>query len=228
MRVVAVYVDPAAGMAHDGWASATAFDLDTWGLVGQGPDPDRAVTDLAARLSGRGIEARLEVVEMLAPATTGAERLFAPEREPATAAQREATQAVLDAVRPRTLALLDDLDDALLDWDDPERELPPWARWRTLRSMFRHVTTTETRYYLACLGQSAPPRLDDLRAELLASAEVVRRAVATLPAALVVDAGEAGWWSTVKVLRRLAWHERDELTAMTELAHRARQARDAR
>ncbi|ACQ78756.1 hypothetical protein Bcav_0493 [Beutenbergia cavernae DSM 12333] len=221
---VAVYVDPSAGMAHDGWASATTFDLAAWGVVGQGPDDGAALADLSRRLTDAGVVVDPAVVERLEPAPTGTERLFGPELLPATPEQRVATQAVLDDVRPRTLALLDSLGEAELDREDPERDLPAWAAWRTLRAMFWHIADCETRYYLACLGIPAPPRLQDLRAELVASAAAVREAVATMPADLVVDVGAEGRWSTVKVLRRLAWHERDELVAMTALAARARGA----
>jgi len=49
----------------------------------------------------------------------------------------------------------------------------------------------------------------------------VRKVVETMPAALVVE-GEQGAWTTVKVLRRLAWHERSELTVMQAMLMKAR------
>jgi hypothetical protein len=110
----------------------------------------------------------------------------------------------------------------VLDWDDPQRVLPPWAWWRTLRQMAWHVADTESRYYLPRLGLPSRRREADLLQELQRSAAHVHAAVQGVPAALLRRSdGEV--WTTTKLLRRLAWHERGELEVMRRLAERARQ-----
>lgn len=47
------------------------------------------------------------------------------------------------------------------------------------------------------------------------------KAVEAMPADLVVD-GPHGTWTSVKVLRRLAWHERGELAVMRSMLAKAR------
>lgn len=114
----------------------------------------------------------------------------------------------------------------VLDFDDPTRLLPTWARWRTLRQMAWHLADTESRYYLPGLGLPTRPAGPDLTTELAASALHVRATVSTMPADLIHrDGGEI--WTTAKVLRRLAWHERSELVTMHQLARRARTVRHA-
>jgi hypothetical protein len=136
--------------------------------------------------------------------------------------ERAQTLAILRAARLRTLALVGACPDAVLDWDDPQRVLPPWAWWRTLRQLAWHVADTESRYYLPRLGLPGRPREADLLQELRRSAAHVHEAVSSVaPALLRCSDGEV--WATTKLLRRLAWHERGELVVMRELAQRARQ-----
>lgn len=59
--------------------------------------------------------------------------------------------------------------------------------------------------------------------ELTASARHVRTFVSTMPATLIRRTSSEVW-TTTKVLRRLAWHERSELITMHHIAHRARAA----
>lgn len=84
-----------------------------------------------------------------------------------------------------------------------------------------HIADTESRYYLPFLGLGYREQAYELLAELELSADHVRQAVQTMPAALVVD-GECGTWTTVKVLRRLAWHERGELAVMRAMLAKTR------
>jgi hypothetical protein len=105
----------------------------------------------------------------------------------------------------------------LLDFDNPARALPSWARWRTLGAMFWHVTDTECRYYFPGLDLPSRPRAGDLDTELDACAAHVRAAVLEMPDDLVHRRRDEEWTST-KVLRRLAWHERGELRAMRDMA----------
>ena len=145
------------------------------------------------------------------------------DRSSCTQAERRATLAVLDDSRRRTRALVRSCSDAVLDWDDPDRMLPPLANWRTIRQLAWHVADTESRYYLPRTGLGYRDRATDLTTELDRSAAYVRAVVASMPAA-VVRAEDGEIWTSVKVLRRLAWHERGELAVMEALAERATRA----
>lgn len=99
--------------------------------------------------------------------------------------------------------------------------LPPWATWRTLRQMAWHLADTESRYYLPALGLPSRPREGELLRELRRSATHVQTAVTDVAPDLVRRSG-GEVWTTTKLLRRLAWHERGELVVMQRLAERAR------
>ena len=59
----------------------------------------------------------------------------------------------------------------------------------------------------------------DVLAELRSSHDHVRRIVSNMSSSLATEIhGEV--WTSVKALRRLAWHERGELAAMHDLAQR--------
>jgi hypothetical protein len=84
------------------------------------------------------------------------------------------------------------------------------------------VADTESRYYLPRLGLPSRPREADLLVELRRSAAHVQATISSVaPALLRHSDGEV--WTTTKLLRRLAWHERGELVVMRQLAERARQ-----
>lgn len=212
-----VYVENGAGMAEDHASAAWSFELDHWGRCGQGADEVLALQDLRRTLGPR---ARFRVVERVA----GDERAFNRDRAPCSERERQITLEILRNVRPQTIALLRSCSAAELDWDDPERLLPSFARWRTLAQMGWHIADTESRYYLPCLGLGYRERADGLSAELERSAEHVRTVIEAMPPDLCVE-GEQGCWTSVKVLRRLAWHERGELVAMRTMLGKARSQR---
>ena len=83
---------------------------------------------------------------------TGFESAFQRDRRPCTAAERQATRDILASVRSELIALVSELSDPLLDWEDPERVLPSYASWRSVRQLAWHVVDTESRYYLPCTG----------------------------------------------------------------------------
>jgi hypothetical protein len=212
MRAIAGYVENDAGMAYEHWSAAWTFEPDFWGVCGQGATEADAIADLSA-LTGCAVE--------VAERIRGDEQAFARDRQAGTAAERERTVEILAAVRPQTVEFIRSCSDAVLDWDDPERDLPAYARWRTIRLMAWHIADTESRYYLPSLGIGPASRGTDLMAELHVSYQHVHEAVETMPADLVrTDRDEV--WTTTKVWRRLAWHERGELVAMRELAVRYR------
>ncbi|HZD71926.1 MAG TPA: DinB family protein, partial [Actinomycetes bacterium] len=193
--------------------------LDLWGTCGQGLQEADAVAALEhAAARARGGAQQVVAVERI----HGDEQAFARDHQPATPAEQTQTLAILRAARQQTLALVSACPDAVLDWDDPQRVLPPWASWRTLRQMAWHVADTESRYYLPRLGLTGRPREADLLEELQRSAAHVQAAVGSVPPALLQRSG-GEVWTTTKLLRRLAWHERGELVVMRQLAERARQ-----
>lgn len=213
------YLEIGVGAHADNAVVAWAFDLDLWGTCGQGLQEATAVAALehaAARI--RGSAQHVVVVERI----HGDEQAFRRDHQPATTSERAQTLAILGAARQQTLALISACPDAVLDWDDPQRVLPPWAWWRTLRQLAWHVADTESRYYLPRLGLANRPREADLLVELRRSAAHVHAAVSSVASALLRRSrGEV--WTTTKLLRRLAWHERGELVVMRRLAERARQ-----
>jgi hypothetical protein len=213
------YVEVGVGAHVDNAVVAWAFDLDLWGTCGQGLQEASAVQALqqtAAR--ARGVGQQVAVVERI----YGDEQAFGRDHQPTTGSERAQTLAVLSAVREQTLALITACPDPVLDWDDPRRVLPPWATWRTLRQLAWHVADTESRYYLPRLGLAGRPREAELLVELRRSATHVQAAVWGVAPALVRRSG-GEVWTTTKLLRRLAWHERGELVVMRRLAERARQ-----
>jgi hypothetical protein len=200
-----VYVESGAGMALDDTTVAWIFDDARWGVCGQGPDEAAALAALGAQVPGE-----LRVAERIA----ADEKAFRRDYEPATEAERAATLDILAAARADTIALVSTVSDAVLDHEDP---------WRTLRQTAWHVADTESRYYLPSLGLPPRPRADELIVELRASAAYVARMVAAVdPARAHADAN--GEWTTTKLLRRLAWHERSELVTMRALAATAKAA----
>jgi hypothetical protein len=212
---VKVYLDAGAGMAEDGWDAAWTFDLEHWGKCGQGPDRDAAVEDLARRC-GVAVD-RLELEEVVTRPRSGDETVFARDLVPASDAERAATLGILARARSRTVALVSGASDAALDRRDPKRRLPAYASWYTPRELAWHVADTESRYYLPVLGLPSRPRATDLLTELEESAAHVRRVVGAMAPDLRTDDPDHGAWSSTKVLRRLAWHERGELAVLERL-----------
>jgi hypothetical protein len=213
------YVDQHAGMAEDGWSAAWTFDLEHWGTCGQGPDDDAALADLAARC---GLDpGALEVAERVDRAVSGYETVFDRDRAPASEAERDATLAILDRARARTLELVRSAPPSVLAYRDPHRTLPPYAWWHTVGQVALHIADTESRYYLPLLGLPARERASDLVTELEESGAHVRRVVSRIAPDLASASDRHGSWTSVKVLRRLAWHERAELNVLERLVAQA-------
>jgi hypothetical protein len=209
-----VYVETGVAMADDRAAAAWTFEPDLWGRCGQGHDEESAVRALR---EGLGTDVDPIVVERI----TGDEQAFQRDLQPASDTERQVTLAILAAARDETLALVTSNGPSVLDFDDPTRILPAWARWRTLRQMAWHLADTESRYYLPALGLPIRSAEPDLTTELTTSARHVHTVVSTMPAT-IIRRTPTEVWTTTKVLRRLAWHERSELITMHHLAHRAR------
>ncbi len=219
MRVVPAYVEIGVSMAYDVGSAAWVFEPDTWGTCGQGTDEGAALRDLSRQL---GSGTRLEVAERI----RGDEQAFQRDRAAVEDVELERTLEILGRVRAETVDLLRSVPPDKLDAEDLQRSLPSFANWRTLRQMAWHIADTESRYYLPAAGLPAKPRSDDLFAELGESAAHVQRQLRSMPADLLVEArGEV--WTAVKLLRRLAWHERGELAVMRGMLGPLRELRSA-
>lgn len=201
-----IYVESGVRMAASDGAAVWCFDLDLWGVCVQARTADDAV---AAWESTHGAA---KVVETI----VGDEGAFDRDRRPASATEAAATAEILARQRLRALRILGSLPTEVLERDDPRRELPDWARWRTISQTLWHITDAESRYYLPALGLPGRERQATLAAELEASLAHVLLALARLdPRAHRESGGEV--WTATKVLRRLAWHERGELDAIDDL-----------
>lgn len=210
-----VYIETGGGAYRDDAAVAWTFDLPHWGLAGQGHDEASALAALEVA-TGEPMD-----TFTIAERIHGNELAFDRDRAPARPDELALTRCLLAAARTETIRLVASATAAELDWDDPGRRLPAWAHWRTARQLAWHVADVESRYYLAALGVPPPPRADDLLAELRGSAANVQ---ATLGELAPDRSGGPirGEWTTVKVLRRLAWHEPGELVVLRRLLARAR------
>lgn len=207
-----IYVENGVGMAWDAGAAAWSFDIDLWGTCCQAPAEQEAVLAFD-RFAGP-----TRVVELIG----GDEMAFRRDHVPATDQELAQTLSILTAQRRRSLHALVDLPSEILDRDDPHRKMPAWARWRTIRESLWHIADTESRYYLPACGLPSRERHHDLRGELRDSAGHVRDVIMSMPRDLVYkEAGEV--WTSTKLLRRLAWHEKGELDAIGQLLHRWKQ-----
>ena len=147
--MIEAYVEAGVALAADSGVAAWSYAPELWGRCGQGPDEATALAALTDRPT--------VVVERV----VGDEQAFSADLRPATPAQRDATLAILAQARAETVALIAGIPDDVLDRDDPDRVLPAFASWRTLRQMAWHLADTESRYYLPSLGlrpaRAGPP-----------------------------------------------------------------------
>ncbi|HWC22147.1 MAG TPA: DinB family protein [Flexivirga sp.] len=201
-----IHVESQVNLAGSGGAAVWSFDLDRWGVCEQAGSTWEAVAVWRQR------HGPAQVVEYL----PGDERAFRRNSAPASDAELDRTLAILAEARERSIAILDALPDETLDFDDPDRELPVWARWRTIRQTLWHICDTESRYYLPQTGLPAKERRDPLRDELLDSHDHVMSVLRSM-ARDAVHRPDGEIWTATKLLRRLAWHERGELAAVNTL-----------
>ncbi len=210
------HIESDVGAHIDNATVAWVFDLNHWGVCGQGHDEVSALAALEVALGKP--TAGLTVVERI----SGDEQAFIRDRWPAEPTEVARTLEILGQAREETLALIASASTRELDWDDPERVLPPWATWRTIRQMGWHLADTESRYYLPSLGVPPLPRAADLPTELRRSYHHVRSTLMQIASDECHRTNQGEEWTTVKVLRRLAWHERSELVTIRRLLDRAR------
>jgi hypothetical protein len=203
------YVERQVNMATTGGVAAWTFEPSHWGGCGQGLTEEEALADLTRRC-GVDIAAVVERVD-------GDEQTFVRDLAAPSADEVARTLEILEAARTRTLSLVEGASAEALDRADPHRVLPDWASWRTPRQLAWHIADTECRYYLPSLGLPAKDRTADLLTELRESARHVRSVLHQLPAEPLVRRNGAEVWTSVKLLRRLAWHERGEVEVLARL-----------
>lgn len=198
-----VFVDASEPLAALGEVAVWSFDLRAWGECTQASTETQALSRFAARVA---LEPReLRVVERI----EGPEAIFLNDRLPATDRQIARTIEVLDEQRARTLSLLESSADSALDAQDDSVAQPAWMTWRTPRQIMRHIADTEARTYPRWCGLLEMEPVEDLQGELESSALHVRTIITAMPRTFDTEhRGEV--WTPVKLLRRLAWHERVE------------------
>ena len=147
----------------------------------------------------------------IAERVEGDEVLFASDRAAASPAAIRETRQLLQWTRTDLMQVVERLPAGALDWDPPDRTLPDWATWRTIRQILEHIARTEIGYYLPWIGYSQEGLLDEGEELLHRSRAATLRFLERLESEsdrlrFVERGGEA--WSVRKVSRRLVWHER--------------------
>lgn len=197
-----VYLDAGDGMAALGQVAVWGFDLEVWGECAQAADADDALAAFARRVG------RTDLV--VAERIVGPDQVFARDREPATDAEIATTVRMVHEQRLATIALIDRAEAAeALDVEDAAVVQPAWMPWRTPRAIAQHLVQDASGGYLKRLGLPTLPPSGALLPDLHASAEHIQRVLQELPRQRVAEyKGEI--WTSVKLLRRQAWHERVE------------------
>ena len=163
----------------------------------------------------------LEVAEEI----SGDEVAFKADLDPADSEEIKHCLRLLGFSRSDLLSAVEDLPDAVLDWNPPYANFAAWASWRTIRQVLKHIAATETGYYLSNIGyqDAAKLPLADLhwREQLAVSRMETERLLGDLLAsqdrARAVMGEEA--WSVRKVLRRLVRHELLHRKSIQRIAH---------
>jgi hypothetical protein len=88
MRQVLAYIEADVGMASDHTTAAWTFDLPLWGRCGQGLDERSALSALAVEIGN-------QVDPAVDDRITGDEQAFQRDQQPATDAERAATEGSL-------------------------------------------------------------------------------------------------------------------------------------
>jgi hypothetical protein len=200
MEVVVDASDPIARLRE---VAVWSFDLSAWGECTQAPSESDALSPFAARVHLE--PEQLQVVERI----TGPEAIFFKDTLPASDEQIAKTIEILSEQRARTLAIVASTTDTELDAEEEGVVQPGWMTWRTPRQILRHIADTEARAYPRWCGLPELEPVEDLRLELARSALHVRDTINEMPRTFRTEhRGEV--WTPVKLLRRLAWHERVE------------------
>ena len=194
-----VYVDAADGMAGPGEVAVWSFDLETWGECTQASSEAVALEKFARRVgrSGLLVEERI----------TGPDQVFDRDRRPASDGEIDATLHKLATQRAATIDLVTRAAAAgALDVDDASVVQPAWMPWRTPRAIAEHLIADATGAYLKRLSLPTMSPRGDLLDDLVTSGQHLQRVIAAMPRDRITEyRGEV--WTSVKFLRRQAWHE---------------------
>lgn len=194
-----VYVDAADGIAALGEVAVWSFEPELWGGCTQAPTEEQALEKFARRTA----RSDLVVTERI----TGPHQVFDRDRAPARDEEVEATLVTLTAQRATTIELVERADAAgALDVEDASVVQPEWMPWRTPRAIAQHLVADAAGAYLKRLRLPVLAPTGVLLDDLVASAAHLDRVIRTMPRDLVTEyRGEV--WTSVKFLRRQAWHE---------------------
>lgn len=201
---VRIVVDASDTMVALGEVAVWSFELGAWGECVQARTQSAAVASFGSRVQRP--PATLVVGERI----SGPGAVFSEDLLPATDAQIARTIEILDSQRSRRSSMLVGVTDDELDREDVGVQQPSWMTWRTPRTILRHIVDTESRAYPRWCGLPQLDSVEDLHDELERSAEHIRQVLESMPRTFRTEhRGET--WTPVKLLRRLAWHERIEL-----------------
>ncbi|MFD1713732.1 DinB family protein [Amnibacterium flavum] len=202
---VEVHTDETGGMSSRAWT----FDLGFWGTARTAETAVGALAMLQRSTGAPTIELE-EQVDDFDPS-------FARDLEPATPGERATTMEILERARARTLELVENAEWWQLS--RPSNEVPDIdpLGYASAGDLVRAFADKESRVYLPALGFEPREPLPDLVDELEASHEHVMRVVASLPDVLISVTPDGGEWTSVKLLRMLAWHERAHLGLLEAL-----------
>lgn len=209
-----VSVDAGPAMVALGEVAAWSFDLEHWGECGQGVTEDAALANLARRTGAT----ELRVVDRIL--AQDREQVFAADLRPATEDQVSATADILRRERERTIELVTRATTEQLEAVNADVVQPHWMRWRTADAIAWHIADTESRHYLQLIGAGERVPASELLRELEESGAWITERLRSMPRAAVERHGSEVWTS-VKVLRRLAWHERVESVFLRRRLHAA-------
>ena len=194
-----VYIDAADGMASLGEVAAWSFDLDTWGECTQASSEAVALEKFARRC-GRS---DLVVEERI----TGPDQVFDRDYRPASDDEIDATLHKLETQRAATLDLVARAAAAgALDVGDAAVVQPAWMPWRTPRAIAEHLIADASGAYLKRLSLPVMSPRGELIDDLIASGNHLQQVIQNMPRDRVTEYG-GEVWTSVKFLRRQAWHE---------------------
>lgn len=194
-----VYVDAADGMAGLGEVAVWSFDLALWGECTQAASESVAMKKFAQRCN----RSDLVVEERI----TGPDQVFDRDYRPATDAEIDTTLRKLEMQRSITIELIVRAGAAgALDAQDISVVQPAWMTWRTPRTIAEHLIADACGAYLKRLALPVITPQGELIDDLVASGTHLHQVIQDMPRDRVTSyKGEV--WTSVKFLRRQAWHE---------------------
>lgn len=202
---VEVHTDQHGSMSSRAWT----FDLGFWGTSRSAETPAGAIAMLQRATGAPTMELEEQVHDF--------DPSFARDLEPATPGERATTMEILERARARTLQLVESAEWWQLSRPSDEIEGVDSQGYASAGELAFAFAEAESRRFLPALGFEPRDALPDLLDELEASHRHVMKSVASLPDVLIAITPEGGEWTSVKLLRVLAWHERAHLSLLEAL-----------